>query len=161
MLPLSPETSSLQDHGKETPVIHKPPGLWRFITGTPTPTLKGLSGPLSPAAQRVNNFWSCWYCSVTKSCPTLCNPVDCSMSGFPVLHYLPEFAQIHVIESLMPSNPLILRHPFLPPSIFPSISIFLMSSLFASSSKYIGALASVLPMNIQGWFPLERIGLIS
>ena len=35
-------------------------------------------------------------CSVTKSCPTLCNPIDCSMPGFPVLHYLPEFAQIHV-----------------------------------------------------------------
>ena len=31
-------------------------------------------------------------CSVTKSCPTLCDPVDCSMLGFPVLHYLPGFA---------------------------------------------------------------------
>jgi len=35
-------------------------------------------------------------CSVPKSCPTLCNPTDCSTSGFPVLHYLLEFAQIHV-----------------------------------------------------------------
>ena len=35
-------------------------------------------------------------CSVTKLCPTLCDPMDCSVPGFPVLHYLPEFAQIHV-----------------------------------------------------------------
>ena len=34
-------------------------------------------------------------CSVTQSCPTLCNPRDCSTPGFPVLHYLPEFAQTH------------------------------------------------------------------
>ena len=35
-------------------------------------------------------------CSVTKLCPTLCDPKDCSTPGFPVLQYLPEFAQIHV-----------------------------------------------------------------
>ena len=35
-------------------------------------------------------------CSVAKSCLTLCNSMDCSMPGFPVLNYLPEFAQIHV-----------------------------------------------------------------
>ena len=37
-------------------------------------------------------------CSVAKSCPTLCDPIDCSTPDFPVLHYLPEFAQIHVIH---------------------------------------------------------------
>ena len=35
-------------------------------------------------------------CSVGKSCPTLCDPIDCSTPGFPVLHCLPKFAQIHV-----------------------------------------------------------------
>ena len=35
-------------------------------------------------------------CSVAKSCLTLCDPMDCSTPGFPVLHYFPEFAQIHV-----------------------------------------------------------------
>ena len=35
-------------------------------------------------------------CSLTKWCPTLCNPVDCSTLDFLVLHFLPEFAQIHV-----------------------------------------------------------------
>ena len=34
--------------------------------------------------------------SVTQSCPALCNPTECSMPGFPVLHYLLEFAQTHV-----------------------------------------------------------------
>ena len=34
-------------------------------------------------------------CSVTKSCTTLCNPKDCSMPGFPILHYVSEIAQIH------------------------------------------------------------------
>ena len=34
--------------------------------------------------------------SIAQSCPTLCDPMDCSTPGFPVLHYLPEFAQTHV-----------------------------------------------------------------
>ena len=38
----------------------------------------------------------CCCCLVTKLCLTLCNPMDCSMPVFPVLHYLPEFAQTHV-----------------------------------------------------------------
>ena len=39
----------------------------------------------------------CVLCSVAKSCLTLCSPVVCSTPGFPVLHYLLEFAQIHVL----------------------------------------------------------------
>ena len=38
----------------------------------------------------------CCHCSVAQSCLTLCDPMDCSMSGFPVLHHLPEFAQTRV-----------------------------------------------------------------
>ena len=38
----------------------------------------------------------CCMCSVAKLCPALCNPMDCSMPGFPLLHYLPKFAQTHV-----------------------------------------------------------------
>ena len=38
----------------------------------------------------------CCCCLVAKSCPALCDPIDCSTPDFPVLHYLPEFAQIHV-----------------------------------------------------------------
>ena len=48
--------------------------------------------------------WQKWFeisgvnccCSATQSCPTLCNPMDCSVPGFPVLHFLLEFAQTHV-----------------------------------------------------------------
>ena len=50
------------------------------------------------------------FSSVTQSCPTLCDPTDCSMPGFPVLHYLPEFAQTHVrsfSDAIQPSHPLL------------------------------------------------------
>ena len=90
---------------------------------------------------------------------TLCDPIDCSMTGFPVLHYLPEFAQSHVHwagDAIQPSHPLSPASP--PPSIFPSIKSFPLSQLFASSGQNIGASASVLPMNIQGWFPLGLTG---
>ena len=50
---------------------------------------------------------------VTKSCLTLCNPVDCSMPGFPVLHYLLSLLKLKSIESLMLSNHLILCCPLL------------------------------------------------
>ena len=63
-------------------------------------------------------------CSVTQSCPTLCDPMNCSMPGFPVLPCFPEFAQTHVPESVMPSNHLILYRPLLLlPSIFLSIRV--------------------------------------
>ena len=51
--------------------------------------------------------------SVAKSCPTLCDAVDCGVQGFSVLHYLLEFVQIHVPESVMPSTHLILCCPLL------------------------------------------------
>ena len=64
-------------------------------------------------------------CSVTQLCLTLCDLMDCSTPGFPVLHHLPEFAQTHVIELVMPPNHLILCRPLLfLPSIFPSIRVF-------------------------------------
>ena len=46
---------------------------------------------------------------VAKSCPTLCAPMDWSTPGFPVLHYIPEFAQTHVhwvSDAIQPSHPL-------------------------------------------------------
>ena len=68
------------------------------------------------------------------------------------------------IESVMPSNHLILCLPLLlMPSFFPSIRDFSNELAFPSCGQSIGAsaLASVLPMNIQGWFPLGLTGLIS
>ena len=67
------------------------------------------------------------------------------------------------IESVMLSNHLILCCPLLLLSVFPASRSFPMSRLFASSGHSIGASASgsVLPMNIQGWFPLGLTGLMS
>ena len=51
------------------------------------------------------------FSSVAQSCPTLCDPMNCSTSGLPVRHHLPEFAQIHVHrlsdgDAIQPSHPL-------------------------------------------------------
>ena len=96
-------------------------------------------------------------CSVTQSGPTLYDHMDCST---PVFHYLPESARTHVDwvgDAIQPSVA-----PF--PSCLQSFpGSFPMSQLFASGGQSIGASASasVLPMNIQGWFPLGMTGLIS
>ena len=98
-------------------------------------------------------------CSVAKSCLTLCNPRDCRTSGFPVFHYLPELAHTHVHwvgDAIKPSHPPLYSSP-------PAFNLsqhqgsFPVSWFFYSGSQSIGALASasVIPMNIQGWFPLE------
>ena len=100
-------------------------------------------------------------CSVAKSClMTFYHPMNCSMPSFPVLHYLPEFAQVHVHctgDAIQPSHPLLSPPAFLVSGSFP------VSCLFASGGQSTGASASasVLPMNIQGWFSLELTGLIS
>ena len=105
-------------------------------------------------------------CSVTKSCPTLCDPMNCSTPGFPVLCYLLEFAQTHVHrvgDAFQPSHPLLSPSP-------PAFSLSQHQGLFQwfSSSHQVAKVlelqvqsAPVLPMNIQGWFPLGLTGLIS
>ena len=68
-------------------------------------------------------FISC--CSVTKSCLTLCDPINCSTPGFPVLHNLPEFAQTHyhwVGDAIQP-HLLLYHHLLLLPSVFPIIKV--------------------------------------
>ena len=69
-------------------------------------------------------FLSVQFSSAAQSCPTLCNPMNRSTPGLPVHHQLPEFTQTMSIESVMPSNYLILCCPLLLPLIFPSIRIF-------------------------------------
>ena len=67
-----------------------------------------------------------YFChSVTQLHLTLCDPMDCSTPGLPVLHHLLELAQMHIYRLVIPSNHLILCLPLLlPPSIFPSIRVF-------------------------------------
>ena len=103
-------------------------------------------------------------CLVTKSCLTLCSPINWSMPNVPVSHYFSQFAQTHVhwlSDAIQPCHPLF---PLLPcPQCFPASGSFLMSQLFTSGGQSIGASASasVLPMNIQDWFPLGSTVLIS
>ena len=59
------------------------------------------------------SFTSNVCCSVAQSCPTLCGPMDCSTPSFPVLHHLPELVQTLSVESMIPSNHLILCCPLL------------------------------------------------
>ena len=91
-------------------------------------------------------------CSVTMSCPTLCNPVDGSTPRLPVLHHFPEFAQTHVHWV----GDIILCHPFLLlPSIFPSIRVFTNElALHIRQAKYWSFSFSISPSN-------EYSGLIS
>ena len=96
------------------------------------------------------------------SCIRLCNLMDRSTPSFPVFHYLPEFAHVYWVgDAIQPSHPLSSPSP-LAFSLAASGS-FPMSQFFASGGQSIGvsASASVLPMNIQGWFPLGLTGLIS
>ena len=65
------------------------------------------------------------FSSVTQSCPTLSDHMDCSMPGLPVHHQLPEFTQTHVHwvrDAIQPSHPLSSLSP--PFSVFPSIRVF-------------------------------------
>ena len=90
--------------------------------------------------------------------------MDYSTPVFPVLYHLPGLAQTHVHWVLVPSNHLILRCPLLLPSQLPSIRVLLlMSWLFSSGGLSIrdSVSASVLPMTIQDWFPLELTSWIS
>ena len=94
-------------------------------------------------------------CSVAKSCPSLCDPMDCNTPGFPVLYYLPEFAHVHAPESVMLSNHFLCCPPLLLPSVFPSIRVFLNeSALCIRWSKYWSFSFSISPSN-------EYSGLIS
>jgi len=115
---------------------------------------------------RIRHLWSLqlggWetpypetqFSSVAQSCTTLCNSMDCSSPGFPVHHKLLELAQTHV-HWVVPSNHLILCHPLLLPSIFPSIKIFSNESvLHIRWPKYWSFSFSITPSN-------EYSGLIS
>ena len=102
----------------------------------------------------------CCCCSITQSCLTICNTMDCSVLGFPILLHLPGFAQTHVpwvsdaIQHLILCCPLLLL-----PSIFPRIRVFSNKSALCirwpqywnfsfsirSSNEYLGLISLGLP----------------
>ena len=103
------------------------------------------------------------FSSVTQSCLTLCEPVDCSMPAVPVHYQLPESTQTHVHhvgDDIQPSHPL----------SSPSHSTFnlsqhqdlfqWMNSSHQVPKVLVSASASVLPVTIQHWFPLGLTGFI-
>ena len=111
--------------------------------------------------REVDTMGGGWWL-VAHSCPTLCDPMDYRAPGFSVLHYLSQFAHLMALSRWC--------HPTISSSVaplsscpqsFPASGSFPMTQFFASGGQSIGASASVLPMNVQDWFPLGLTGLIS
>ena len=94
--------------------------------------------------------------SVAQSCPTLCDPMNCSTPGLPVHHQLLESTQTHVHrvgDAIQPAHPLLSPSPL--PSIFPSIRVFSNESVLRIRwPKYWSFSVNISPSN-------EHLGLIS
>ena len=137
-------------HGRRSLVGYSP---WGLRVGQDWATSLSLA-----LSTRINSVVA------AQLCPTLCSPTDRSTPGLPVLHHLPELAQTHVHwvgDAIQPSCSL--SSPSPPAfNLSQHQGLFLMSWLFASGGQSIGASlsASVLAMNIQGWFPLGLTGWI-
>ena len=115
---------------------------WRMFTVEMVVIVKKIETAQMPDSRRLVK--SCCCCSVTKLYPTLCNPMDCSTPGFPVLHYLPEFAQTHVswvVDAIQPT------HPLLPPSPL-ALSLSQHQGLFQWISS-LPQVAKVLEFQLQ------------
>ena len=114
-----------------------------FWSGTLTPLLL-MTSSKEPLVLRQLQFSSVQFSSVTQSCPTLCNPMDCSMPGLPVHHQLPEFTQTHadcIGDAIQPSHPL--SSPSPPAfNLSQNQGLFPVSRLLASGGQSIGASVS-------------------
>ena len=116
---------------------------------SPTPQFKSinysaLSFLYSPTLTSIHNHWTTMevpvqFRSVIQSRPALRDHTDCSMPGCPVHHHFQRLLKLMSIESVMPSNHLILCCPLLfLPSVFPSIRVFSVSQFFTSGGQRIG-----------------------
>ena len=97
------------------------------------------------------------FSSVTQLCLTLCNPMDCSMPGFPVHHQLPEPTQTHVHivgDAIQPSHPLLSASPSTFNLSRPASGSFPVDQFFASGGQRTGACFNISSSN-------EDSGLIS
>ena len=95
----------------------------------------------------ISTLFAVAHCSVTKSCPTLCNPMNCITPGFPISQSLLELMSI---ESVMPSNHLILCHPLL---LLPSVFLRIRDKLKCMPSQRLGfrneSPSSLLPFGLM------------
>ena len=136
---------------------------WRLSASPGSSALLCLHQPPSSTYQvppDCNSPTQLQFSSITQLCLTFCDPRDCSTPSFPVLHYLLEFALIHVHWF----GDVIQSSYSLPPPSAPAFNLSQHQEIcFVSGSQSIGALASasVLPRNIQGPFPLGLTILIS
>ena len=111
-------------------------------------------GQQTRASNLNRSHYSVQFSSVNQSCPILCDPMDCNTAGFPVHHQLQELVQIYWVgDAFQPSHPPSSHSP-------PAFNLSQHQGIFqwVSSSHQVGkvwvsAPASILPMNIQGWFP--------
>ena len=132
--------------------------LYSLLFGFPSPL--GNHKPLSRVPYIIQSVLISYLfytsvASVAQSCPTLCDPMDCSMPDFPVHHHLLEHVQTHVRvgDAIQPSHPLLTPSP--PASIFRSIRIFSSESVLCIRwPKYWSFILSISPSN-------EYSGLIS
>ena len=113
---------------------------------------KDLSDVQFSSVQLLSRFWF------------FATPWTAALQAFLYITNSQSILKYMSIKSVMPSNHIILCHPLLLlPSFFPRIRVFSMSQFFASGGQSIGVSAStsVLPMNIQDWFPLGWSSWIS
>ena len=104
------------------------------------------------------------FSSVTQSCLTLCDPMNCSTPGHPVHHQLPELTQTHVHwvgDAIQPSHLLSSPSPSFSLSHHQGLSRWVSSSHQVAKILGVSASASVLPMNIHHWFPLGWTSCVS
>ena len=111
-----------------------------------------------------SRFWVQFSSVQSLSRARLCDPRDCNTPGLPVHHQLPEPTQTHVHQvgdAIQPSHPVVPFSSWL--RSFPASGPSPVSQFFTSGAQSVGvsSSASVLPMNIQDWFPLGWIGWIS
>ena len=102
--------------------------------------------------------------SVGQSCLTLCDPMDSSVPGLPVHHQLPELTQTHVHrvgDAIQPSHLSSPSPPTFNLSQHQGLFQWVHSSHQVAKILGVSPSASVLPMNIQDWFPLGWTGWIS
>ena len=112
-----------------------------------SPTLQVDSLPIEPPGKPECQESSVQFTSVAQSCPTLCDPMNCSTPGFPVHHQLLEFTQTHVhrvSDAIQPCHPL--SSPSPPAPIPPSIRVFSNeSTLRMRWPKYWSVNFSIIP----------------
>ena len=128
----SQNTGHLDSSPKSEDRLEKEIATHSSIIAWGIPWTEEAGGLWYMGSQRVGHYWVTnrhtfmhQFSSVTQSCPTLSDPMNCSAPGLPVHHQLLSLSKLMSIESVMPSNHFILCHTLLLlPSIFPNIRVF-------------------------------------